>query len=241
MANRGRWLTVQHDNDNELPRSRAEAVEKGLKFYFTGKPCRDSKHVARRKASTGRCVECDKAADKRSYEKHKKSRIAKAKAWKGRNKEKVREYCLNRYHNNPKVQAQNAEWRERNQDKVRASRKKWEKNNTEKSRIAKKEYAARNPEKVQSNVRRRRARLRRSDGSHTADDVAYILKRQQYKCAECGCSVKKRDSRQVDHIMPLILGGSNNPSNLQVLCSTCNKKKGGKHPIDFANERGRLV
>jgi hypothetical protein len=32
----------------------------------------------------------------------------------------------------------------------------------------------------------------------------------------------------LDHIMPLALGGSNDPTNVQLLCSECNSRKGGK-------------
>ena len=34
----------------------------------------------------------------------------------------------------------------------------------------------------------------------------------------------------VDHRMPLSLGGSNYPDNLQLLCPTCNLSKSATHP-----------
>ena len=43
--------------------------------------------------------------------------------------------------------------------------------------------------------------------------------------------------RHVDHIFPISGGGSTRPSNLAVTCSTCNLKKGSKHP----NEVGVLI
>jgi 5-methylcytosine-specific restriction endonuclease McrA len=33
---------------------------------------------------------------------------------------------------------------------------------------------------------------------------------------------------EVDHIVPLAKGGSDRPSNLQLLCAVCNRKKGSK-------------
>jgi 5-methylcytosine-specific restriction endonuclease McrA len=35
-----------------------------------------------------------------------------------------------------------------------------------------------------------------------------------------------REELSVDHIIPLADGGRNDPSNFQVLCLTCNKRKG---------------
>lgn len=184
-----------HDNDNELPRTRAEAMEKGLKFYFTGKPCRDNKHLARRKASTGACVECERESYRRSYKKNRDKIIRASQAWYSKNKKRKAATDLARGHANPKVRQQAKEWRERNPDKVKAYRERWEANNPGKPQEAKKRYAVNNPEKVMKNVRNRRARLRGSDGKHTADDIAAILKRQKYQCAECGASVKKRSDR----------------------------------------------
>jgi 5-methylcytosine-specific restriction endonuclease McrA len=41
--------------------------------------------------------------------------------------------------------------------------------------------------------------------------------------------------------MPLARGGTNHRRNIQILCPSCNLRKGWKHPIDFAQEMGRLL
>lgn len=71
------------------------------------------------------------------------------------------------------------------------------------------------------------------------EDVKRIIEGQKYKCANCMCDVSKK--YHVDHIMPIALGGTNWPSNLQILCPTCNMRKKAKHPIDWAQENGRLL
>lgn len=45
--------------------SRKEAKERGLKRYFTGKPCKHG-HTSERNATTGKCLECHKARMKSS-------------------------------------------------------------------------------------------------------------------------------------------------------------------------------
>lgn len=215
---------MEADNDNELPRTRAEAIATGSTKYFTGEPCKHG-HLSPRYVSAG-CVEC---ALKRASDRYQADPEAN------------REYCRVRYRTNLAVQEQVREWRLANPEKVEAAREKWRQENPEKHKEAQKKWAANNPETVQSNVRARRARKRNAEGSHTKEDIEAILVRQAFKCAECGTSIRKRSSRQVDHIVPLKLGGSNWPTNLQLLCNTCNKVKAAKHPIDFAVERGRLV
>jgi 5-methylcytosine-specific restriction endonuclease McrA len=43
-------------------------------------------------------------------------------------------------------------------------------------------------------------------------------------CQRCGTEEKLT----VDHIVPRVLGGDDNLSNLQVLCQSCNSSKGGR-------------
>ena len=44
-------------------------------------------------------------------------------------------------------------------------------------------------------------------------------------CAKCGSS----QNLEIDHIIPIFLGGSSEIENLQVLCFSCNRTKGAKH------------
>jgi 5-methylcytosine-specific restriction protein A len=50
--------------------------------------------------------------------------------------------------------------------------------------------------------------------------VAYAIRTHPY-CAECGTS----GDLTGDHIVPLSKGGTNTPSNIQVLCRRCNGAK----------------
>lgn len=57
-----------------------------------------------------------------------------------------------------------------------------------------------------------------------------ILKRDSYKCKNCGDSpsINENTELEIDHIIPYSLGGSHEIENLQVLCKRCNREKGNK-------------
>lgn len=90
----------------------------------------------------------------------------------------------------------------------------------------------------QSN-RSRRALNSNAEGSHTALDISNLYALQSGKCACCGAGLG--DVYHVDHVHPLSKGGSNWPSNLQLLCKPCNLQKAAKHPIDFMQQKGFLL
>jgi 5-methylcytosine-specific restriction endonuclease McrA len=52
----------------------------------------------------------------------------------------------------------------------------------------------------------------------------YVFERDRYQCQGCFQPFPIQ-FLQVDHIIPLKLGGSNDISNLQTLCQTCNLQK----------------
>ena len=55
------------------------------------------------------------------------------------------------------------------------------------------------------------------------DDVKQMVwLRDGGKCQSCGSTVEL----QFDHVIPVALGGSDSPDNLQVLCGPCNRAKG---------------
>ncbi|MEB3338222.1 MAG: HNH endonuclease, partial [Leptolyngbyaceae bacterium] len=57
----------------------------------------------------------------------------------------------------------------------------------------------------------------------------YIFERDRYQCQSCG-QTNAETELNVDHIIPLALGGANDISNFQTLCRSCNQAK--KHHLD---------
>jgi len=58
-----------------------------------------------------------------------------------------------------------------------------------------------------------------------------LFRREQGHCAICLRDLRNLiandEAYQIDHIIPIKIGGSNDPTNFQILCSECNKTKGG--------------
>ena len=68
-------------------------------------------------------------------------------------------------------------------------------------------------------------------GKLSSNVVTELLVAQEGKCVYCGCDIL--DSRHIDHIVPLALGGSNTDDNIQLTCPKCNIDKGDTHPLLF--------
>ncbi len=56
--------------------------------------------------------------------------------------------------------------------------------------------------------------------------IGALLDKYQNQCAICG----RQDNLEVDHIVPVARGGTNDIDNLQILCRRCNASKGARLP-----------
>lgn len=116
------------------------------------------------------------------------------------------------------------------------------------SRIAQaRDWQRRNPERVRLTSRTadaaRRVRLAGAGGSHAHADLRRIWQRQNGECVACGCRIGRnpdeRGAYHVDHITPVAKGGTNWPRNLQLLCPSCNHRKGASYWAEFRYRRIR--
>jgi 5-methylcytosine-specific restriction endonuclease McrA len=73
----------------------------------------------------------------------------------------------------------------------------------------------------------RRMKERSVTGAHTAEEWEALVVLCGNKCVKCGVSGNVVKLTQ-DHIIPISKGGTNNVTNLQPLCQSCNSKKGTK-------------
>lgn len=95
-------------------------------------------------------------------------------------------------------------------------------------------------EKLAEYVARRGARIwqhRKASAGYISGTLRYeVLRRARFRCELCGVSADVR-ALEVDHILPRSRGGSDDPSNLQALCYSCNAMKRDRDDTDFRGVR----
>lgn len=152
-----------------------------------------------------------------------KRRYALAKIWRDNNPDKVREYARNLYKKKP--------------EHFLAKSKAWHARNPERSKQLNRDWRKANPERISQLAAKRRAIDVGAEGMFTPEDVTRLTAIQKGRCACC----KKKRKLTVDHIIPLSKGGTNWPSNLQMLCKSCNSRKHDVDPVVFMQRMGYLL
>jgi hypothetical protein len=223
--------------------TRAEARAQGLKRYFLGKPCPHG-HNDERMVSGG-CVVCNrlrvlewqkrnphKAAERvtRYQKKYPERQRARQNRWASENREKKRARCR--------------KWQQENRDKARASCRNFYYENLDEQRARSKinvlKWIKENPEKASAHRRARKARKRGAQGSYNRADILALMEQQGGICAgHCGKDIRKKFD--VDHKTPISRGGSNDPSNLCLMCPMCNRSKHDKTMEEWKESRSWLT
>lgn len=157
------------------------------------------------------------------------------------NKEQKRAYDAARYiDNRDKFRQRNKEWRDKNKDKMKTYAREWRDKNKEKEKEQHKNHYINNREAYKAKIHTRRAR-KNNNGGHLSPGIKQkLLTIQRGRCAICRVNIIKKD-QHIDHVMPLVLGGSNEDRNIQITCSVCNLRKGSKDPITFMRTIGYLL
>jgi 5-methylcytosine-specific restriction endonuclease McrA len=175
-----------------------------------------------------RCASCRRAkavTARGYYGANRDSRVEYTRRWIEDNPE---------YH--PKYRHENVEgirrWYVDHKDEVRDAGRCWRADHPERAAESRRLWREANPEKRAASHRNRRARKLAAGGAHTAADVAAQYERQHGRCYYCRVQVGM--AYHVDHVIPLILGGSNGPENLVVACPACNLAKHARNPQEFA-------
>lgn len=217
--------------------SLAEARERGIKYYFTGKACKHG-HVAERFVPNGTCTECIRLNDAK-YRQKNADKLSERKAkYYQKNSEEIRtKQAKYRHENADKVRANDRNWYKLRVDGMRENdpelyQKKAEENRAYRARfrIENPGYDARykqeNRDKVSANLAKRRAaKIQRLPKWFDEFD--------QLVMAEAASLARRREIAtgidwHVDHMIPLLAieaSGLHCANNLQVIPGVMNLKK----------------
>jgi 5-methylcytosine-specific restriction endonuclease McrA len=157
----------------------------------------------------------------RYYYEHREACMRKKAEWDREHSEERRERNRRTYAVNPEpLRSRKRRYYERHKAEVKAKTVKWQKAN---------------PERFLENNRasdsNKRASRYRAPGRIAGSDIRDLLQQQNESCAICrkpfpAIGVLKR--YEVDHVIALSVGGPNERTNIQLLCSKCNRYKGVK-------------
>lgn len=152
-----------------------------------------------------------------------------SKQWRINNPERVKRRRRNTYiRRRAEILAWHSQYRKRNRAKYNAYQKRWELKSPEKARASR-----------LARMERRRARLREAPGNYTSSQILAMLIEQAYCCFACNAEIAGCYS--IDHIIPLSKGGSNDISNIQLLCKNCNSSKGDRDPMVWAIKNRKRI
>ncbi|AUR89805.1 coil containing protein [Vibrio phage 1.133.O._10N.222.51.E4] len=236
--------------------TKKEAKERGLKRYFTGKPCKHG-HVAERTICSGHCCVCGaervrkyyeqnkgKIAEKdRKYREQNKDVIAeKKRKYHQQNKEVIAEKRRKHYEQNKEVLAERVrEYYEQNRDKVAEKNRKYREQNREVLAEKSRNWLKANPEQAFIRQSLRRIQNNWKGGRAKAEKLMGYTREQLREHIELqfkeGMSWDNRSEWHIDHIKPVsvfIKEGITDPSiinaldNLQPLWAHENQSKSAK-------------
>ena len=185
------------------------------------KPLDKAHYKASKQCSFGFKTECKLCTSKRNMEWNKTERGVIAR---NRSVEKRK----------PIARIYAKEYRKLNLDKFAENSKAWRLRHPEKARESAMEYSRKNKA-----LRTEQRHARRAAGAFSYSVINELRTLQKNSCAICRCTFS--ELIEIDHILPIALGGTNERGNLQLLCRFCNRSKGAKHPVDYMQKRGFLL
>ena len=188
-------------------------------------------HPDRPHYAHGLCRSCDQ---KRRYATTYKGRYSEQyKNWTKNNPDKSREIAKRYYlKNKDKARERQRRSYERNKEERRAKQRERYRENSEYYKNRARQYAKLHPDKKRLYQSWRRVRIYSTGNLSTFIERQWRVVLFGSQCAYCGGAYE-----EMDHIIPLSKGGSDNPGNLVPACRRCNATKKTKEWKEWYRER----
>lgn len=193
--------------------------------YPSCKACKNAQSAEHRAAHR----EEHRARSLEYHHTHKEQRSATGKAYYAANREKVLARTARYYQEHPEISRKSAaNYRKKNRDRLLPDLQRrsaeWREANRDKDRAASKRWRNENRSAFRAIQHRRKARVKGNGGSYTAQQWDALKAQHDHRCLCCG-KQEPEIALTVDHIVPIACGGSNDITNLQPLCLSCNCSK----------------
>lgn len=189
---------------DEYPRTRKEAKELGVMFFYTGQPCKWG-HIAPRYVSSNGCCVCREESWQRHYKENREELI----------KKRVK-YEIERFKNDP-------EFRERERTRL----KKYFSKNPEKKKEANDKYSEKYPERRRDSWAKKNYKRKKAVNAYSSDELTEFA----FSEARELCRMREEVTGfnwDVDHVVPLIsdkVCGLHKWTNFAVIPASVNRSK----------------
>lgn len=174
-----------------------------------------------------------KADNRKSYAENRDARLA----------QKREHYALNP----EKMRIRGKKFSDENKEKILSDKRDYYIANKETILIKNKIWRQSNGDVSRIHSLNRRARKKAVGGVLSPDLYEKLFKLQRGHCAICKIKLPLLgDNNPMDHVVPLTprpgdKQGTNEDSNMQLLCQPCNNRKHNKDPLKFMQEMGYLI
>lgn len=211
------------------------ARARGLNKYFTGEPCIRG-HVDQRWKTGGACVSCHSEKTKKRFARKRKEAGIVPLAERVTPRKLALEKGKYKYWSDKPCAHGHVGWRATKTciclECKKIARRVPEDDKVK--RMSREEAKKKRNEYQTAKASRRRAKM---NGRHTVAEIRAMFAAQDGKCNNSNCRACLKDYNERDHIMPIALGGSDNIENIQLLCRSCNCRKGALHPDEWEKIR----
>lgn len=164
------------------------------------------------------CKECRKAYSRAYHERNASQIRAKVKRWKAENRQHAIEY--------------GRRWRKENVDKKRAIDKRWYDANRE--RVA--EYATKPIRRAYARVNAKNQKAKRKAAAGATVEQISLAEWAALQAEYSGLCVychTRPEALTMDHVVPLIDGGSHTKDNIVPACGRCNREKSTRSLVEY--------